>query len=132
MKNFKVMGLLAICLILLAGNNFAQGWQQRGQQMQAARMDTLKSRLKLTDKQVSQIQDIFTKSREEISKIREDNMGDRDAMMQAMKEHNDKTYNKIEKVLTPKQNKIFQQIKADWIKRAEERRQNFGQRNRNN
>jgi Spy/CpxP family protein refolding chaperone len=130
-KNFKVFGLLGVCLIFLAGNNFAQGWQQRGQQMQAARMDTLKSRLNLTDKQVTQIQDIFTKAREEMAKKREDNMGDRDAMMKAMKENNDKTYSEIEKVLTPEQSKIFQQIKADWIKRAEERRQNFGQRNRN-
>ena len=129
MKNLHILGLLAICLILLAGNNFAQGWQQRGQRMQAARMDTLKSRLNLSDKQVNQIQDIFTKSREAMAKSREDNMGDREVMMKALKENNEKTYAAIEKVLTPKQNKIFQQIKADWIKRTEERMRNFGQRN---
>jgi protein CpxP len=116
----------------LAGNNFAQGWQQRGQQMQAARMDTLKSRLKLTDKQVSQIQDIFTKSREEMAKNRENFMGDREAMMKAFKENNGKTYSAIEKVLTPEQNKIFQRIKTNWTKQSEERMRNFGQRNRNN
>lgn len=132
MKSLKNFSFLAICLILLAGNSFAQGWQQRGQQMQAARMDTLKSWLNLTDKQASQIQDIFTKSREAMMKSREDNMGDREAMMKAMKDNNDKTYGEIEKVLTPKQNKIFQQIKSDWKKRAEERMKNFGQRNRNN
>ena len=97
--------------------------------MQAARMDTLKSRLNLSDKQVNQIQDIFTKSREAMAKSREDNMGDREVMMKALKENNEKTYAAIEKVLTPKQNKIFQQIKADWIKRTEERMRNFGQRN---
>jgi Spy/CpxP family protein refolding chaperone len=129
MKNLNILGLLAICLILFAGNNYAQGWQQRGQRMQAARMDTLKSRLNLSDKQVSQIQDIFTKSREAMMKSREDNMGDREAMMKAFKENNEKTYVAIEKVLTPKQNKIFQQIKAEWIKRTEERMKNFGQRN---
>ncbi len=129
MKNLNILGLLAICLILFAGNNYAQGWQQRGQRMQAARMDTLKSRLNLSDKQVSQIQDIFTKSREAMMKSREDNMGDREAMMKAFKENNEKTYAAIEKVLTPKQNKIFQQIKAEWIKRTEERMKNFGQRN---
>ena len=129
MKNLNILGLLAICLILFAGNNYAQGWQQRGQRMQAARMDTLKSRLNLSDKQVSQIQDIFTKSREAMMKSREDNMGDREAMMKAFKENNEKTYVAIEKVLTPKQNKIFQQIKAEWIKRTEERMRNFGQRN---
>jgi Spy/CpxP family protein refolding chaperone len=132
MKNLKIFGLLAVCLIISTGSSFAQGWQQRGQQMQAARMDTLKTRLNLTDKQVSQIQDIFAKSRQAMMKSRQDNMGDRNAMMQAMKENNDKTYVEIEKVLTPEQSKIFQGIKAEWIKRAEERRQNFGQRNRNN
>jgi Spy/CpxP family protein refolding chaperone len=132
MKNFKVFGLLGICLILFAGNSLAQGWQQRGQQMQAARMDTLKSRLNLTDKQVTKIQDIFAKSREKMARMRDENMGDRDAMMKAVKDNNDQTYSEIEKVLTPEQNKIFQGIKANWIKRAEERRQNFGQRNRNN
>jgi Spy/CpxP family protein refolding chaperone len=132
MKNFKVFGLLGICLILFARNSLAQGWQQRGQQMQAARMDTLKSRLNLTDKQVTKIQDIFAKSREKMARMRDENMGDRDAMMKAVKDNNDQTYSEIEKVLTPEQNKIFQGIKANWIKRAEERRQNFGQRNRNN
>ena len=101
MRNLKILALLAICFFLLAGNNFAQGWQQRGQQMQAARIDTLRSRLNLTDKQLSQIQDIFAKSREAMMKSREDNMGDRESMMRAMKDNNDKTYSEIEKVLTP-------------------------------
>jgi Spy/CpxP family protein refolding chaperone len=128
MKTVKIVSLVAICLIFLAGNSFAQG-RQRGQQMQAARLDTLKVRLNLTDQQVSQIQDIFAKSREEMTKNRDSYRGDHDAMMKAMKENNDNTNSQIEKVLTPEQNKIFQQIKADWAKRSEERMKNFGQRN---
>ncbi len=131
MKSRNIASLIVIYLILLAGNILAQG-MQRGQQMQAARMDTLKSRLNLTDEQFSQIQGIFAKSREDMAQVRENNKGDRDAMRQAMKDNTDKTYSQIEKILSPDQLKKFQVIKEDWKKQSEERMKSMRKRNINN
>ena len=131
MKNTSVIRLVIICLILFAGSIFAQG-NQRWQRMQSARIDTLKNQLNLTDKQVVQVKDIFEKSREEMSRNRENNMGDPDAMMKVLKESNNKTYSEIEKVLAPEQKKKFKKIKEDWIKQSEERMKAMRERFNNN
>lgn len=127
MKTRNIVSLVVICLIFLAGSISAQG-RQRGQQMQAARIDSLKSKLGLTDQQALQVKDIFAKSREDMSKAREENMGDRDAMMKAFKDNTDKTYGEIEKILTPDQKKKFQGIIEDWNKQSADRMKSMRQR----
>jgi len=131
MKSRNIFSLVVFCSILFAGAILAQGFQ-RGQRLQAERIDTLKSKLNLTNKQVDQVKDIFTKSREEMIKNRENYMGDRDAMMKAFKDNTNKTYNEIEKILTPEQKNKFKKIKEDWIKQSEERRKAMRERFNNN
>ena len=131
MKSRNIFGLVVFCSILFAGTILAQGFQ-RGQRLQAERIDTLKSKLNLTNKQVDQVKDIFTKSREKMAKNRENYMGDRDAMMKAFKDNTNKTYIEIEKILTPEQKNKFKKIKEDWIKQSEERRKAMRERFNNN
>ena len=108
MKTLSAFGLVAILLFVTACNILPQGrWQ--GQQQQN-RIEQLKKDLSLSDKQTTEIKNIFDKSREKMMSIRQDNMGDRSAMMKAFQENNEKTNSEIEKVLTPEQKKKFQKI----------------------
>jgi len=116
--------LLVFSFVILTGANaFAQG---RGQN-QNDRVEAIKKTLSLTDKQTEKVKAIFTKSREDMQKTREENMGDRDAMMKALKENTERTNKEIEKILTPEQKKKFTVLKEQWKKEREERMKNFGQ-----
>ncbi|HKI78269.1 MAG TPA: Spy/CpxP family protein refolding chaperone [Ignavibacteriaceae bacterium] len=116
--------LLVFSFVILTGANaFAQG---RGQN-QNDRVEAIKKTLSLTDKQTEKVKAIYTKSREDMQKTREENMGDRDAMMKALKENTERTNKEIEKILTPEQKKKFTVLKEQWKKEREERMKNFGQ-----
>ena len=122
--NILFTALLLFSLVILTGtNSFAQG---RGPN-QNDRIEAIKKALSLTDKQTEKVKTIFTKSREEMQKTREENMGDRDAMMKAFKDNTEKANKEIEKILTPEQKKKFVALKEQWKKEREERMKKFGQ-----
>ena len=120
MKGKSILCMTIICLLFAAGNVFSQG-RGRYLQMQNTRIDTLKKHLALTDKQVEEVKNILSKSREAMMNRRGEFMGDPDAMMNAINENSENTNKDIEKILTAEQKKKFQKIKEEWRKQREER-----------
>ena len=86
------------------------------------RADTLKVRLSLSDKQTEQVVKIFEDQQKEFQKIRESNMGDREAMRTAMTEITQKSDAKIEKLLDKDQMKKYEQWKKERAQRMQGRR----------
>lgn len=126
MKSKSVLiGLVALSVIILTEVNIqAQGRRQQGPD----RAEILKKELSLTEKQFEQVKDIFTESREEMMKNREEGMGDPEAMMKKFNENNEKTNKKIEPLLNADQKKKFVKIKEDWKKQNEERMKRMRER----
>ena len=86
------------------------------------RADTLKVRLDLSDKQTEQVAKIYEEQQTEFQKLREENMGDREAMRSAMTEVMQKTDAKIEKLLNKEQLKKYEAYKKERMERMQQRR----------
>jgi hypothetical protein len=82
-------------------------------------MKTFAERLALSDSQTVAIRSIVTTSMEQGAKDREQYAGDREAMMQASKERNDKMYAEIEKLLTIAQIEKFTELRDEMRQRAQ-------------
>ena len=76
-------------------------------------------RLTLSDSQTVAIRKIVTASMEQGAKEREQLAGDREAMMQASKDRNDKMYAEIEKRLTAPQKEKFTELRTEMRQRAQ-------------
>jgi hypothetical protein len=90
-------------------------------------MKSFTERLALSDSQTVSIRAIVTASMEQGAKEREQYAGDREAMMQASKERNDKMYAEIEKLLTKPQIEKFTELRNEMRQRAQRPRPSGGE-----
>lgn len=111
-------GFLLGLLLISSSTLQAQGMRITPQE----RADTLKARLSLNDKQTEQVVKIYEEQQTEFEKMREENMGDRDAMRSAMTDIVQKTDKKIEKLLDKEQMKKFDEFKKERMQRMQNRR----------
>jgi uncharacterized protein YukE len=84
-------------------------------------MKILKDKLKLSKEQTKKITSILEDQREEITTAMNDNRGDRQAMHTAVQEITKKTDNKIKKILTEKQVKVYDKMIEDREAQASKR-----------
>lgn len=110
--------LLFGLLVISSATLQAQGMRVTPQE----RADTLKARLSLNDKQTEQVAKIYEEQQSEFQKMREQNMGDREAMRAAMTEIMQKTDQKIEKLLNKDQLKKYGEFKKERQQRMQSRR----------
>lgn len=87
------------------------------------RLAEYKEKLNLTEEQTQAIEEILLDSKEAFQKIREENSGDRAAMINDTKELMSQTNSKIKEQLTDEQKVIFNQM-------IEEKKQEFLSRKR--
>ena len=73
----------------------------------------VQDRLKLTEAQKTEIQQILHASHAEAQKIREESEGDREAMMAKMAEHRKETLAKVDAKLTDEQKAIWKELVGD-------------------
>ncbi|MDE3057810.1 MAG: hypothetical protein KGJ59_07630 [Bacteroidota bacterium] len=90
----------------------------------ANRAAVLKDSLGLSDEQTAKVQAIFLKSMGQMAKEREEHQGDRMEMMQAMRTHMQEMDKEINALLTPDQQKKYEQLVKERRERMRQRMQN--------
>jgi protein CpxP len=88
--------------------------EERAQQLQKA--------LDLTDEQTGQVTKIYTEMREELSKLRQESGGDREAMREAIRDFREKTDARINEILTDEQKEKYQTFQQEQRKEMRDRR----------
>ncbi len=115
---FTFVGVVVALLVISSSALVAQGMRISPKD----RADTLKVRIGLNDKQTEQVAKIYEEQQTEFQKLREENMGDREAMRAAMTEIMQKTDAKIEKLLDKAQLKKYEAFKKERQERMQQRR----------
>lgn len=82
----------------------------------------LKKALDLTDEQTAQVTKIYTEMQEELSKLREQSGGDREAMREAMRDFREKTDARINEILTDEQKEKYQTFQQERREGMRDRR----------
>jgi protein CpxP len=116
--------VLMICGLLLGVITFAQAQDGGGRKMQTPeeratkRTEQLTKKLNLTADQQTKVKAIFLDQATAMSKLREENKGDRDGAMAKMKAAGEDTDAKLGAVLTDDQKKTYEEMKANMKKRG--------------
>jgi len=82
----------------------------------------LKKALDLTDEQTAQVTKIYIEMQEELSKLREQSGGDREAMREAMRDFREKTDARINEILTDEQKEKYQTFQQERREGMRDRR----------
>lgn len=118
------MSRLLLIIILFAFVGTINNAQMRMSPTERAKQ--LSEQLKLNPKQTKQVEEIFTKSQDQMMKLFEGGdmrSEDNRAKIQKMREESNAS---IMKILTPKQKDEYKKVLEEQRKRMEERRQNRG------
>lgn len=116
--------VLMICGLLLGVITFAQAQDGGDRKMHTPeeratkRTEQLTKKLNLTADQQTKVKAIFLDQATAMSKVREENKGDRDAVMAKMKAAGEETDAKVGAVLTDDQKKTYEEMKANMKKRG--------------
>ena len=97
-------------LVLLAIFSVSLLSAQRMRMAPEDRAKMLKDSLKLTEAQTKKVTQIYEESNEEMTIARQEYKGDRDGMREAMQKIMKKTDEKISAVLTPEQQKKYEEM----------------------
>lgn len=113
-----------IVLLILPFSQLLKAQTSQDSTRAANRAAVLKDSLGLNDKQTAKVQAIFLKSQMEMEKEREAHQGDRAEMMQTMRAHIQEMDKEINAVLTPAQQKKYEQLMQERRERMRQRMQN--------
>ncbi|MDP3580382.1 MAG: hypothetical protein Q8S39_00515 [Ignavibacteria bacterium] len=119
----KVKAIFAIAVMLvlsLAANSFAQmGGGMNPQERMKRTLEELKTRLTLTDAQFAKVDTILQAQTAEMTKIRENSGGDREAMRSAIMDLRAKTDKQIEAILTDEQKVEYKKLQEERAQRMQ-------------
>jgi len=120
MKVKAIFAMAAMFVLSLAANSYAQmGGGLSPEERMKRTMDEYKTKLTLTDEQVVKVEAVLKAQTEEMTKIRENAGGDREAMRTAITELRAKTDKQVEELLTDEQKVIFKKMQEERAQRMQ-------------
>lgn len=119
----KLQYLLFLAFFLLSVIYCSESQDFPGRMSPEDRAARLKELLDLTDEQTKKVEQIYKKSQEKMSEMREQFQGDRSQMREKMMENQEETTKKIEEILYEDQITLFREYQEEREEQRRERRE---------
>ncbi len=120
MKVKAIFAIAVMFVLSLAANSYAQmGGGMNPQERMKKTLEELKTRLTLTDAQFAKADTILQAQTAEMTKIRENSGGDREAMRSAIMDLRAKTDKQIEAILTDEQKVEYKKLQEERAQRMQ-------------